>query len=283
MAPTSSLPPSSSVGSKKQQTISSFFTRKPAATAIQAHPNPAPPLPPPPQPTTTNSSSDDDDAPVSRKNNSRQRKRTVGHEDSDSETSTPQPKKAKIIPPHAKRSPERPALSERSSVNHVNASQRTSKYLFSKSPVQVENLETQPESDDEQVRKQKAKLHERFVKKLGRPDAIAEIKRRNHFITEENGEDNPDDEDAEEEGPPPRGRKAATLKKGGQKLTPMEKQVIQIKTKHMDTLLVVEVGYKFRFFGEDARTAAKELGIVCIPGKFRFDERKFDFFVFAKQ
>jgi DNA mismatch repair ATPase MutS len=41
----------------------------------------------------------------------------------------------------------------------------------------------------------------------------------------------------------------------------------------MDTVLVVEVGYKFRFFGEDARIAAKELSIVCIPGKFRYDER----------
>jgi len=43
----------------------------------------------------------------------------------------------------------------------------------------------------------------------------------------------------------------------------------------MDTLLIVEVGYKFKFFGEDARTAAKELSIVCIPGKFRYDEREY--------
>lgn len=56
-------------------------------------------------------------------------------------------------------------------------------------------------------------------------------------------------------------------------MTPLEKQVIDIKKKHMDTVLVVEVGYKFRFFGEDARIAAKELSIFCIPGKLRFDER----------
>jgi len=43
----------------------------------------------------------------------------------------------------------------------------------------------------------------------------------------------------------------------------------------MDAILIVEVGYKFKFFGEDARIAAKELGIVCIPGKFRFDEREY--------
>ncbi|RMZ82962.1 hypothetical protein DV737_g1773, partial [Chaetothyriales sp. CBS 132003] len=50
------------------------------------------------------------------------------------------------------------------------------------------------------------------------------------------------------------------------------KQIIDIKSKHMDTLLVIEVGYKFRFFGEDARVAAKELNIMCIPGKYRYDE-----------
>jgi DNA mismatch repair protein MSH3 len=54
----------------------------------------------------------------------------------------------------------------------------------------------------------------------------------------------------------------------------MELQILDIKRKHMDTLLIVEVGYKFKFYGEDARTAAKELSIVCIPGKYRYDERK---------
>ncbi|KKA29438.1 hypothetical protein TD95_002678 [Thielaviopsis punctulata] len=40
----------------------------------------------------------------------------------------------------------------------------------------------------------------------------------------------------------------------------------------MDTLLVIEVGYKFQFFGEDARTAAKTLSIMCIPGRLRYDD-----------
>ncbi|KAK8125165.1 MutS domain V [Apiospora kogelbergensis] len=52
----------------------------------------------------------------------------------------------------------------------------------------------------------------------------------------------------------------------------MEEQFLAIKRKNMDTLLIMEVGYKFRFFGEDARLAAKELSIVCIPGKMRYDE-----------
>ncbi|KAK4985422.1 Mismatch repair protein msh3 [Elasticomyces elasticus] len=154
------------------------------------------------------------------------------------------------------------------------ATDRTSKYLFSSSS---NSMEGQPETDDAQKRKQKELLHQRFVKKFGKPDSIAEIKSRNHFITEEtqDGEAVDDDEDEEEEQAPKpaaRGRRGAAQKKSGSKLTPMEKQVIEIKRQHMDTLLVVEVGYKYRFFGEDARIAAKELSIVCIPGKYRYDE-----------
>ncbi|KAL2351758.1 DNA mismatch repair protein MSH3 [Cryomyces antarcticus] len=157
-------------------------------------------------------------------------------------------------------------------------SERTSKYLFSSPPVGTGNESQEEEEEEEQVRKHKEKLHQRFVKKLGRPDSIAEIKRRNHFITEETaeGENGVEVEDSEAEGPPSRSTvrsgKGATAKKGSSKLTPMEKQILDIKRKHMDTVLAVEVGYKYRFFGEDARIAAKELGIVCIPGKYRYDE-----------
>ncbi|KAL8944516.1 MAG: hypothetical protein Q9216_000426 [Gyalolechia sp. 2 TL-2023] len=161
--------------------------------------------------------------------------------------------------------------------NHVKrprASERTTHYLFSGSPARdAENLE------DDETRRVKEKLHQRFVKKLGRPDSIAEIKRRNGQITE-GGQDQADDEESEKENaeddeiaiPPLRTKKGTSAKKNSSKLTPMEKQVLEIKRCHMDTLLVVEVGYKFRFFGEDARTAARELSIVCIPGKYRYDE-----------
>ncbi|KAM6930900.1 DNA mismatch repair protein Msh3 [Xenentodon cancila] len=45
--------------------------------------------------------------------------------------------------------------------------------------------------------------------------------------------------------------------------TPLEQQVMQLKQQHGDALLAVECGYKYRFFGEDAEIAAKELNIVC--------------------
>lgn len=162
--------------------------------------------------------------------------------------------------------------------NKQRVTERTSKYVFSSSPASA-SAEDPREEDDEQTRKMKARLHERFVKRLGKPDSMTNIRRRNHALDDEDqaGEHEEGDEDAEDETeaqPKPivRGRKGAMVNKGKTKLTPMEKQVIDIKRNHQDTLLIVEVGYKFRFFGEDARIAAKELSIVCIPGKYRFDE-----------
>ena len=156
---------------------------------------------------------------------------------------------------------------------------RTSRFIFSNSPPPHE--EHSDIEDTSEVRQQKDQLHRQFVKKLGRPDSIAEIKRRNRFISEESqaGEvdaenDLEDEDDATETKESSIKGRAGGGKKGSNKLTPMERQVLDIKAKHNDTLLIVEVGYKFRFFGEDARIAAKELGIVCIPGKYRYDERR---------
>ncbi|XP_043564150.1 DNA mismatch repair protein Msh3 isoform X2 [Chiloscyllium plagiosum] len=47
--------------------------------------------------------------------------------------------------------------------------------------------------------------------------------------------------------------------------TPLELQYLEIKNQHKDAVLCVECGYKYRFFGEDAETAARELNIYCHP------------------
>ncbi|KAJ2082842.1 Mismatch repair protein msh3 [Coemansia sp. RSA 988] len=52
-------------------------------------------------------------------------------------------------------------------------------------------------------------------------------------------------------------------RRAGERYTPLEEQVLAAKQQHADTVLAVEVGYKFRFFGEDARIAARVLGIMC--------------------
>uniref|UniRef100_A0A8C9VVR1 DNA mismatch repair protein MSH3 n=1 Tax=Scleropages formosus TaxID=113540 RepID=A0A8C9VVR1_SCLFO len=45
--------------------------------------------------------------------------------------------------------------------------------------------------------------------------------------------------------------------------TPLEQQFLEIKAQYKDVLLCVECGYKYRFFGQDAEIAAKELNIFC--------------------
>ena len=155
---------------------------------------------------------------------------------------------------------------------------RTSEYLYTPSLPLEHGSPPDLLNQDER----KKKLHEDFVKKLGKPDSIADIKRRNRATIEVDNED-ADAQDEDEEAMDDlsadfktvsKGKKmhGANVKKASSKLTPMEKQVLEIKRAHLDTLLVVEVGYKFRFFGEDARVAAKELSIVCIPGRFRYDD-----------
>lgn len=150
---------------------------------------------------------------------------------------------------------------------------RTERYRYDdSSPRNGADTEKAVEDEyDAETKRHHEELHRRFVKKLGHPDALARHRRGQEEAPA--GEDDDADEDAEEEETPvpAKGKKKST-KKG--KLTPMELQFLEIKRKHLDTILIVEVGYKFRFFGEDARIAAKELSIVCIPGKMRYDERK---------
>lgn len=116
-------------------------------------------------------------------------------------------------------------------------------------------------------------LHRKFVKKLGYPDALSwgSLKAQDGAAA---GDDEDADADPEEDEAPVTTKAKKKGSKTG-KLTPMELQFLEIKRKHMDTILIVEVGYKFRFFGEDARVAAKELSIVCISGKMRYDERMY--------
>jgi hypothetical protein len=43
-----------------------------------------------------------------------------------------------------------------------------------------------------------------------------------------------------------------------QKFTPLETQVVELKAKYPNCLLLIEVGYKFRFFGEDAKVYSNQ-------------------------
>ena len=157
------------------------------------------------------------------------------------------------------------------SARSLNSSQRTDRFRFEGSSESKSDAQDQAARDDDPDIARREKLHQRFVRKLGGPECLIGIESRAaEGVGAEYGEDAADDDDEEE---PTKDKAKPASKKTATKLTPLEKQVMDIKRKHPDAVLVVEVGYKFRFFGEDARTAAKELSIVCIPGKMRFDER----------
>lgn len=47
------------------------------------------------------------------------------------------------------------------------------------------------------------------------------------------------------------------------KLTPLEKQIVALKEQHPELLLVVECGYKYQLFGEDAEQAGRILNMVA--------------------
>ncbi|KAI0194564.1 muts domain V-domain-containing protein [Astrocystis sublimbata] len=238
---------------KGQQSLSSFFTKK----AVETNKN--------------SSNTPKADASLSP---DVYRKRPL-EEDTDNGNPTPIRKKSKsvLVQRQSAAHTESPSKSPPPTTTVSRPSSRTDRYLYDRS----NSRDGQPaapeeeQQDDPQTRRRKQELHRKFVQKLGRPDSMALMKRRNHQIDDDAQVPNEDGEDEEEEETP---QPAKTKKKGAKtgKLTPMEIQFLDIKRKHMDTVLIVEVGYKFKFFGEDARVAAKELSIVCIPGKFRYDE-----------
>ncbi|CZR51049.1 related to DNA mismatch repair protein [Phialocephala subalpina] len=253
--------------SKGQKSISSFFTPKstPNGTAL-SQPSQSSPL------TRKDSNANIYDAD-SDDENIRAAKRAslkrVLTDNSNGENTGPverPAKKAKGDESGGSASFAEPAKSKPSTTK-LKITPRTQKYLYSSSPVTASRPIPEEEEDDAEEKARKEELHRKWLKKM----AGQQIGRRwqtsedNALVEGEDGE-----AEEEEETPPP----VKTKKKGAKtgKLTPLELQILDIKRKHMDTLLIVEVGYKFKFFGEDARTAAKELSIVCIPGKYRYDE-----------
>ncbi|EGO51412.1 hypothetical protein NEUTE1DRAFT_88806 [Neurospora tetrasperma FGSC 2508] len=231
---------------KKQASISSFFTPRNTSPLVNLSQN-ASKKPPPAESKSSKSTSS--------------RKRPEPQTD-DSEDEAPRnAKRRRSNGPSATTDTEDAVASLK-----LSASSRTERYALDSSRPSQDEGEKQ---EDAAERKKKEELHRKFVKKLGHPDSMFSYRQRDTESAAVEGEGEEGEDDEEEPAP-----KTTAKKKGAKtgKLTPMELQFLEIKRKHMDTLLIVEVGYKFRFFGEDARIAARELSIVCIPGKFRYDE-----------
>ncbi|SPO27823.1 related to DNA mismatch repair protein [Ustilago trichophora] len=62
-----------------------------------------------------------------------------------------------------------------------------------------------------------------------------------------------------------KGKSKASETDSDRTYTPLEKQILELKAAHPGVLLIIEVGYKLKFYGEDARIASKELNIMCFP------------------
>ena len=272
-----SIKSSSQSSIKKQQSISNFFVNNTATTK--------------PVPSLNKSNSKIPNISIESREGDKENGESLfvsaGEEETTSYSSrrhSQTPKRALedvIVQPRGShdQDPTGPLGNKRRKINSENteyppSSCRTAKYVFSSSP----GLALEEQSYDSETLARKEQLRQKFIKKLGRPDSIIDIKRRQWHSVEESPEDHPEGdpgEDGDDELIPKAsstGKIGSAGKKSGSKLTPMEKQFLEIKHKYMDTVLVVEVGYKFKFFGEDARIAARELSIVCIPGKMRYDE-----------
>ncbi|KAF8002322.1 hypothetical protein HF325_003287 [Metschnikowia pulcherrima] len=73
----------------------------------------------------------------------------------------------------------------------------------------------------------------------------------------------------------------AAKPKAAAKMTPLEQQYKDLKARHMDKVLAIQVGYKFKFFGQDAVVALQLLNIMLIPGNLNLDERKHDRYAYC--
>ena len=146
-------------------------------------------------------------------------------------------------------------------------SPRTARYKY------IPNSPDKPaENATPQELARKQSLHEKFVQKLGRPESLVRARRPSQEgspAEEDEGVGGEEDEEMEEVPAAAKGLRGKYARGGAKapapkrasksttavnaKLTPLERQYVEIKKSYPDTLLLIEVGYKFRFFGEDAK------------------------------
>lgn len=66
--------------------------------------------------------------------------------------------------------------------------------------------------------------------------------------------------------PPKRARTSAPAS-SAPTYTPLETQILELKRAHPGMVLLIEVGYKFKFYGDDAHLASRALNIACFREK----------------
>ncbi|KAJ3417615.1 Mismatch repair protein msh3 [Chytridiales sp. JEL 0842] len=122
--------------------------------------------------------------------------------------------------------------------------------------INLKSFSRNADSTVQEARPQSQEVRDRFVNLFGLGKSLDERGANNE------GEDDEAPRKAQ------KGSKSSNIK-----YTPLEIQYLQIKKKHPDCMLIVEVGYKYKFFDEDAlvgqreEIAAKELNIVAYVDK----------------
>lgn len=137
---------------------------------------------------------------------------------------------------------------KQSQINNEAARQRKQQFQYNKSQKAVPiELDT-----DQLLRREnyKEKLSQAFKSK-------DERKLRDANVGDSDGDDEPS--------PPP--TKKQKTKAGSSKLTPLDQQVKDLKLQHLDKILAIQVGYKYKFYCQDAVIVHKILNIMLVPGK----------------
>lgn len=66
---------------------------------------------------------------------------------------------------------------------------------------------------------------------------------------------------------PPKRARTAAPPSNAPVYTPLESQILELKRAHPGMVLLIEVGYKFKFYGDDAHLASQVLNIACFREK----------------
>ncbi len=140
---------------------------------------------------------------------------------------------------------------------------------------------TTPNSPESPPPSANSDVHAKFVQKLKGHSRSLLLKRKRNNSTDLNVSD--DEEPLHDNEEKFTKKQRTARKQQSKKLTPLEEQVVDLKREYSDTILAIQVGYKYKFFGSDAIIASKALNIMLIPGKLhvvpdqplRIDEQHF--------
>lgn len=139
-----------------------------------------------------------------------------------------------------------------------------SKYRFTKTRSELLAANSQPQQSStttptEESSTQPSARALAIRKKL----ASTSFDRYSNVREQTDSQDNQEDPSSSQSTATKKSATSSSTKKSAVKYTPLEQQFMEIKSQNPSCLLVVEVGYKFRFFGEDAKIAGQALGIVA--------------------